>query len=363
MDITDNLFIPPLGLPRPIPTEKQAEYYGKYKALGPFTRHEYDMDICTIYRQMDDLKATYKTFNNAPFENYVAQIKINVSLNLKEMKLDEEFYLNNFYCVLKADSKFYFSYLGLFLALSDPLRITPILEHHLDDFLFYDEEKQGPEYFLGKLEYLVCNFLRTNRFPQDFFAKHDKIINWVYSRQNLLAYQNQVDRKLESILNAFNKISPRKVASEVFRKVEPINGAQRKSNAVIIESERVETLYEDIKSYFNEQSHKALKEILSGNATPALKIIFQGYANQLCDVFRIYSKEEYITGTKRGLALWICEHFMYLIDSTRTSADFDQGAVENVLYGQDLPPKGPKRIKLSGLPKEQHTYYPKKEKR
>lgn len=359
MKLTNELFTPPMGFPRPIPVEKQADYHAKIKALGPFSRHEYDMDICVLYRQMDDLKLRYKKFNDAPFERYVEQIKTNVSLYLKSQKLEEEFYLNNFYCIVKPDSDFYFSYLGLFLALSDPLKITLILEHHLKDFIINDKEKQGTEHFLGNLEYLVCNFLRTNRFPEDYYARHDKIINWIYTKQSMLHFQEQIDKKLEGILAAINKACSTKVPAESFKTVKA-KKQQVKATEFQIEPERLEILHQDLKDYFNKESHHELKKILSGVAKPDSNIVFMGHANQLCDVFRIYYKERYITGIKRGLAEWICAHFMYYIDRSQSPKFFELGPAKNVLYGQDLPPKGPKRIKLSQLSREQHTFYPKK---
>lgn len=353
------LFTPPTGMIKSIPANKQEDYRKKYAALGPFTKHEYDMDICVMYRQMDELKSRYKDFNGAPFENYVTQIRDNMGMTLGDMKLDKEFYLDNFYYVIKSDNRFYFSYLGLFLALSDPLKVIPILEYHLKEFLLYDKEKLGAEHFLGKLEYLVCNFLRTNRFPEDFYAKHDKIINWIYSKKTLHENQIRIDAKLEALLTAVNKVTPKNIPNIVLKDKNNSQGT-RKSHAVVIAHERVEVLYEDIKEYFSKASYKELKTILKGKAQPDSKIIFIGHANQLCDVFRIYSKDGHMTGTKRSIATWICDHFMYYIDSTQTPEFFDQQAVENVLYGQDLPPKGPKRIKLSALKQEQHLYYPKK---
>lgn len=359
MKLTNELFTPPMGLPRPIASEKQADYHAKIKALGPFSRHEYDMDICVLYRQMDDLKLRYRKFNDAPFERYVEQIKDNVTLYLKSQKLEEEFYLNNFYCIVKPDSDFYFSYLGLFLALSDPLKITPILEHHLKDFIINDKEKQGTEHFLGNLEYLVCNFLRTNRFPEDYYARHDKIINWIYSKQNILSYQEQIDKKLEAVLAAINKACSTKVPAEAIKTVST-KKQPTKANGLKVEKGRLEILYQDLKEFFNEKSHPELKRILEGQSDLDSKVLFMGQANQLCDVFRIYYKEQFITGTKRDIAKWICDHFLYYIDSSESPRFFDRRAVENVLYGQDLPPKGPKRIKLSELSVEQHTFYPKK---
>ena len=180
------LFIPPVGFIRNIPENKREDYIKKYKSLGPFYKHEYDIDICMLYRQMEDLKTRYKDFGGASFEKYVAQIKDGVNFFLKQQNLDADFYLNHFYYVLNHHDALYKSYLGLFLALSDPLRVVPILEYQFNQFYSDEVGRAAAENFLNELEYTACNFIRTNRFPEDYFAKHDKIMNWVFAKRIIL---------------------------------------------------------------------------------------------------------------------------------------------------------------------------------
>ncbi len=119
--------------------------------------------------------------------------------------------------------------------------------------------------------------------------------------------------------------------------------------------EKVETLFEDIKAYFGQNSYDALKRILRGEGTPYERIIFEGQGNQLVDVFRIYCDDELITGSKRAVARFIVEHFMTMSPAD-TKPDFIGTNVENVIYGQGLPPKN-KRIPLKDLKNRPGFYY------
>ena len=83
-----DLFMPPVGELRPIPDNRRDSYYEKYKTLGAFQKHQYDLDICVLYRQVDDLKSRYKKIGDHKFNVFLNNIKENVSYDFKKMKLD-----------------------------------------------------------------------------------------------------------------------------------------------------------------------------------------------------------------------------------------------------------------------------------
>lgn len=351
-------FTPPVGFIRSIPSEKAGEYREKYKALGPFYRKEYDLDICTLYRQMDDLRSRYKNFGGQTFEKYVEQIKNGVALFLKQQDLDADFYLNHFYYVLNHNDSAYLAYLGLFLALSDPLRIIPILEYQYNQFYNDEAGSNAAENFLNELEFSACNFIRTNRFPEDYFAKHDKIMNWVFAKRDLRRYEDLMNNRFANLIDVLNKFIPKNIPKEVLTKV----NIDRKSNdyvKVFVVEDMREKLFNDLENYFDKKNHSALKEILSGNAPDLLKIIFLGQANQLVDVFRIYAEDKNVNADKRTVAKWICNHFTYYYESMEHPEFFDNDATENMIYGQ-RPPTKDKRISLTGLKNARLTYYRKK---
>lgn len=356
-DWTGELFTPPIGFIRPVPEDKQEEYRLKFKELGPFSFHQYDLDICKIYRQVDDLKDRYKHFAGAPFVNYVTQIKEGVKLILKERKLDADFYAEHFYCVLNYNDAFFKSFLGLFLALSDALEIVPILEYQYGKFIEAESDSALSDDFLNELEYSACNFIRTNRFPEDYFIKHDKIVNWIFSKREFRRYERTLESKMQLLLKAINKISDNRIPEEVLRDKKTDSKPSSEEPVIyVIESHR-KVLFNDLKGCFYKKNHSALKQILNGTVKDAsLKVIFRGNANQLVDVFRIYAIDKKLPFPKRDIAKWICNHFIYLAENKSTPDFFDPAATENMIYGQRLPAKG-KRITLSGLEKPRISYY------
>lgn len=348
-----DLFIPPVGYFRDISENKREEYIKKYKSLGAFYYQEYDLDICTIYRQMDDLKSRYKDFAGAPFEKYVEQIKEGAKYFLEMQNLDADFYLNHFHYTLNHKDPAYKTYLGLFLALSNPLKIVPILEYQYNQFYIDEAGRAGAENFLNELEYIACNFIRTNRFPEDFFAKHDKIMNWVFAKRDFRRYENLIDDRISSLLEVLNKFMPKDIPKELVTKV----NADRKNNNVIVsvvENMR-DILCTDLKDYFSEENHEPLKKILSGEAPELLKITFLGHANQLIDVFRIYADTKNMNGDKSMVVKWICNHFVYYNELLEYPRNFDNDATKNMIYGQRLPTRE-KRIPLTGI-HNRLTYY------
>lgn len=354
---TGELFTPPVGFIRPIPNDKHEQYRLKYTELGPFSFHQYDLDICKIYRQVDELKERYRNFNGAPFLNYVKQIKNGVELILEERKLDTDFYAEHFYYVLHHDDPFFKSYLGLFLALSDALEIVPILEYHYERSKEVNPESESSEIFFNELEYTACNFIRTNRFPEDYFIKHDKIMNWVLSKREFKIYEKTLETKMALLIEAINKAtSPRitpKIVDKIISKGKP---AVRNRDINIVAGFR-EVLFEDLKDYYGKKSQNVLKQLFNGTAPANLKVIFAGNANQLVDVFRIYAEDKKISGSKRDIATWICNHFMYLAENKSIPECFDPEATENMIYGQ-RPPTKDKRIPLTGLKESRPAYYP-----
>jgi len=356
------LFIPPAGLIRNIPIEKMDEYREKYSKLGPFTRHEYDLDACTMYRQLEDLKGRYTHIGGLPFDNYLEQIKNYVGLALQEAKLDIDFYLNSFYYIIKPGSHYYFSSLGLFFALSDPLKIISLLEYHLEKFNQHNNEEDADGYFLDKLEYLVCNYLRTNRFPEDYFAKHDKIINWIYNKRETEVYRSEINSKLEALISSINKLSPKQNISNEIIKHKP--GRKKFINReVFVVQKMVEILIQDLHGYFSKKHIRALRKILNGKAEPSLIVMFDGQANQLIDIFRIYADAKFIEADVRAVAVWICQHFMYWHQGKKSGGflPFAYKGTERVIY-KGNPVGKTKRIPLRGLPKSQEKYYTNKRK-
>lgn len=348
-----NLFEAPTGAIRNIPSIREPEFRLRYSQIGAFRRHEYDLDICTIYRQMDDLKVQYQVFAGKPYAAYVQQIKENVLRDLERLKLDADFYLDHFYCALQPTDVAYRSYLALFLSLGDYLKLIPLLEHHLKEFVCNDNEGRGADGFLDLIEFQVCAFLRSNRFPEDWFAKHDKILNWVYAKRGRIENEKQQQEMMQRLIDAVNKTTKAAIPTEILQK----RPNEKTEQLVKLIDERVEVLFEDIKVYFSEESHEPLKRILKGEGQPNEKVIFKGQANQLIDVFRIYCEDKYISGTKRAVGRFIVEHFMTFSD-TDTIPQRIGTNVENVIYNEGLPPKG-KRIPLSGLKKVTSHYYPK----
>ncbi|MFN8298369.1 MAG: hypothetical protein U0T75_04620 [Chitinophagales bacterium] len=346
-----NLFEAPKGAIRSIPLITGPDYRLRYSQVGAFRRHEYDLDICTIYRQMDDLKVKYQDFAGKPYVEYVQQIKENVLGDLERLKLDADFYLEHFYCTIQPADVAYKSYLALFLSLSDYLKLLPLLEHHLKEFMLNDEERRGADGFLDLMEFQVCAFLRSNRFPEDWFAKHDKILNWVYTKRGQIENEKQQQEMMQRLIEAVNKTAKAAIPAEILEKSSKV----KPEPVVRVIDEQVEILFEDIKVYFGTESHGPLKRILRGEGLPYEKVIFKGQGNQLVDVFRIYCEDNKIIGTKRAVGRFIVEHFMTLSD-TDTTPQLIGANVENVIYNQSLPPKG-KRIPLSGLKKRLSQYY------
>jgi UDP-3-O-[3-hydroxymyristoyl] N-acetylglucosamine deacetylase/3-hydroxyacyl-[acyl-carrier-protein] dehydratase len=73
--------------------------------------------------------------------------------------------------------------------------------------------------FLNELEYIACNFIRTNRFPEDYFAKHDKIMNWVFTKRDFRRSENLIDDRISSLLQVLNKFMPKDIPKELVTKV------------------------------------------------------------------------------------------------------------------------------------------------
>lgn len=342
------LFIPPDGMIRNMPLEKRALYAEKSKAIGFFFRHSYDMDICTLYRQMDDLKGKYKEFAGAPYSNYVDQMRENVKHELSLLKMDPEFYIDHFYYVIKPNHPAYSTYLGLFFCMSDPLLAIPKLEYHLKQFLIHDPLGRGAESFLGELEYLVCNAIRTARFPEDYHVKHDKIINWVYNKRESYQYKKELNAKLDALISGINKMLPdRKIPKDITRVT--TERKDKEEQDVVIDPKIIENFINDLSDFFNKSSNDAIRQILSGKAESGLMVNFDGQANQLIDVFRRYKKANIIKADLRAVANWICRHFMYKNETLKGFVPFDIGATERVIYSTKPLPKD-KRIKLSNLP-------------
>jgi hypothetical protein len=354
--LKDVLFIPTAGSIRPIPERKQKEYQLKYRELGPFTFHPYDIDICKLYRQVDDLKTRYKFFGGLPYKRYVEQIKDGVRLILKDREKDADFYSEHFYYVINCTDIYYRSYLGLFLSLGNALEIVPILEYHYEKFMEAKSGIASPEDFLNELEYTACNFIRTNRFPEDYYIKHDKIINWIFSKRQFRKYETALETKIELLVNTISKMSGTRIPSEAVAKIKPKKTSAVKQGEVCVKKELEDVLFNDLKDCFSENSHEALKQLFKGTASADLKVIFMGNANQLVDVFRIYAEDKKIASSKREIGEWICHHFMYLAKNESTPNFFDRDATENMIYGQ-RPPSKNKRIALTALEKSRPAYY------
>lgn len=348
-----NLFIPPPGSVRNISMIMGPEYAKRYRELGSFRRHEYDLDICTLYRQMDDLKERYTDFAGKPYEEYVKQIRGSVLIDLERLKLDADFYIDHFYQVIEPKDNSYLTYLPLFLCMNDYLRIIPVLEFHMEEFAATDCEQRGEEGFLGLLEIHVCNFIRSNRFPEDWFAKHDKILNWVYSKRSSIEADKRLKEMMGTLVDAINKSIKINIPKEVFDKV----SLKRSEDKIVrVIHERIEMLFEDIKDKFGVNNHEALRRILSGHAQPNEKVIFLGQANQIIDVFRIYAIDKFITVDKRAIGKWIREHFMYYSEAIGEPRFFEEESVERIIYHKN-PISPDSRIQLSGLQQARIKYY------
>lgn len=352
------LFEPPLGDFRTIPDMEKETYYIKYRELGPFQKHKYDLDICVLYRQVVDMKGRYDKIGHSNYAVFLENIKENVGHDLKALQLDEEFYLNNFYCVIDAANSSYFSYLGLFFALSNPLDLIPKLEYHLEQYNRFKNDEDGSiEYFLGELEYAVCNYLRTLRFPEDYFVKHESIIRWIYSRRDFYFYQHHLHKKMDILIAAINRAIPKPIP-DILLTAENHKKQKREAQICVIESMR-DVLFDDISSYFNEKNHDKLRDIIAGNAGDSEKIIFKGQVNQLMDIFRIYSEEKFIISDKRSIARWAREHFMCMSDSKDHPEIIAEDTSEKVIY-KGLRPIKSKRIPLHGLENLRDSYYKRK---
>jgi hypothetical protein len=345
----------PEGFIRPIPDDKREDYAIKFKEMGPFTKRVYDLDICVLYRQMDDLRQRNATHQGIDLTQYVEQIKIGVSLDLTKVKLDPELYLNHFYYVLTPANSLYEIYLGLFFSLCDPLMLIPLLNYHLEKYITEGKTNSTVEDFFNQMEFRVCDFMRKNRFPEDYYARHDKIMNWVFGKRDLAKYQNVVNSKLDLLIDVLNKISPTKISKGI-SKADAYRKEKATENIIaVIESQR-NLLFKDLRDRFNSESHGALKKLLAGVNHSGEKIIFLGQANQLIDVFRIYALEKFIAADKRAIGKWICEHFMYFSDTIISPAFFDEEAVERVIYSKN-PVSKDSWILLSGLPQLRMKYY------
>lgn len=339
------LFIPPDGLIRTPPPDKAEEYTRKSNSIGSFTRDVYDLDICTLYRQMDDLKGRYKEFAGRPYVNYLNQMRENVKYDLARFKLDTEFYIDHNYYVIKPNHPAYITYLGLFLSMSNPLLVVPKLEYHLKQFLIHDTLGRGAENFLGEIEFTVCNAIRTARFPEDYHVKHDKIINWIYTKRETEQYRKEMNVKLDALILGINRISPeQKISKEIIRQT---TGQKKNSlSDVSVVPTMIKIFIKDLNEYFNKNSHDALHKILSGEAEPSLIVNFDGQANQLIDVFRRYKKATFIAADLRKISQWICRHFMYKNETLKGFVPFNLEATERVIYTKKPLPRD-KRISLT----------------
>ncbi len=330
-----------------MPPEKIVAYAEKSKAIGSFLWHAYDIDICTLYRQMDDLKGKYKLFAGVPYVNYLNHMRENVKRELGLLKMDPEFYIDHSYYVIKPNHDSYITYLGLFFCMSDPLLVIPKLEHHLKQWLIHDPLGRGSESFLGELEFTVCNAIRTARFPEDYHVKHDKVINWVYSKRESDQYRKETNAKLDALISGINRMLPeQKIPADIIR-VSP-ERRKKEDQEVVIEQKIIKLFIKDLAGYFNKSSDEALMKILSGKAESGLMVNFDGNANQLIDVFRRYKKANYMQADLRAIANWICRRFMYKNEILKGFVRFDLEATERVIYSTKSLPSD-KRIKFSNL--------------
>lgn len=352
-------FIPPEGHPRTPAPDQIQDCIKKAKEIGAFSRHMYDLDICTLYRQMDDLRGRYKYYAGHKYADYVKQIRDLVGFELKNIDLDVDFYRDHFYCTLKADRPSYFLFLGLFFSLSDPLLLVPKLEFHLSEFMKEDAKRKNEESFLVQLEFTVCNAIRTARFPEDYFVKHDRIINWIYSKRDEARKQAELNLKLEAIIAGINRISPQKKLAKEIVKVKQVT-ENKLVQTIRVEEDRVEVLVSDLQGYVKDL--KLLRKLLRGEITDSSVICFNGMANQLIDVFRIYCKDQFVNAEKRTVAKWICTHFMYWDDHRKSYVPFDLQATGESIYRTDSLAKK-NRILLSGLPHPRSSYYVKRERK
>ena len=354
-DMRPELFIPPVGFIRTPAQEKREQYSIKSNSIGAFRRHEYDLDICTLYRQMDDLKGDYEFYGGHSYSNYVQQIRENVTYELSMLKMDADFYLDHFYYVLKPNTPAYVSYFGLFLSMSDPLLLVPKLEYHLKLFLEHDTLGRGIDSYFGMLEFSICNSIRAARFPQDYFVKHDRIINWVNGKKDWTKYQLDLNFKLDALIEGINRISPKlKISKEVIRK-----NPGRKSSTdqeVVVETKMIDILIEDLKGYFNKNNIDDLRQLLTGKVKNDLVLNFDGMSQQLIDVFRIYVEANFIKEEKGVTAKWIFEHFMYKDQTTGGFVPFKLTTVERTIYSTDSL-RIAKAIPLSDLPQKRLYYY------
>lgn len=356
--IDHNLFVPPVGFIRSLPENKRDEYIKKYQALGPITKHEYDLDICVLSRQMSDLLSRYKKkYNGFDFHQYEKQIRDSVASDLQKMGLDPEFYIDHYYYVINPSHPSYKTYLGIFIALSNPLSVVPILYRHLEEFLADDKSTRTAEDFFNMLEYRVCNFLRTNRFPEDYFAKHDKVMNWVHGKKDFEKFQSEITTKFDGLISALNKMTGSNIPNEIV--TEKRHKKQKDVNPVQVIEKMREILFNDLSDFFGEKTHHTLKQFLGGNAESTVKILFNGQANQLVDVFRIYAVDGFIEADKKAIAIWIVEHFLYFNEIKDRIENFDTQATLNMIYGQRPPTKN-KRIPLKDILKPRFAYYGKK---
>ncbi len=341
------LFIPPEGLIRTPPPEKALDYSRKSNSIGFFSRHLYDLDICTLYRQMDDLKDRYEEFTGRPYADYLKQMRDNVKYQLDNLKMDAEFYIDHFYYVVKPNDPAYITYMGLFLTMSHPLLIVPKLEHHLKQFLIHDTLGRGTESFLGELEFHVCGGIRIARFPEDYDVKHEKIVNWIYRKREFDQYRKEMNSKLDALILGINRVIPeQKISREIIRQTP--KGKQNLKQDVFVVQSMIKVFIKDLDGYFNKNSHEALNKILSGKAESSLIVNFDGQANQLIDVFRRYTKAKFIQTELRIVANWICHHFMYKNETLNGFIPFNLEATERVIYSTKPLPKN-KRIPLSQL--------------
>lgn len=333
----------PLGLTKPLPQSKIAEYRAISERLKPFQKHVYDIDICVLVRQMEELASK----GNEETRAYHNQIRQSAALDLKKEDLNVEYYLDHFYYPILPKSVSYQTYLPLYLCLSNLLKLRPILEYHY----YKCEETKGKDFdFLDILEYEVCDYLRDNSFPEeDWIARHDKILDWVYDMRNQRSRERAEAQRWAELVNTLND----KLRTNISHiKVRPFKQIAKEQGGVDILYR--EMLFEDLKDFFNNDSHDSLKRILAGEDSDEM-IVFHGQANQLVDVFRIYHAEGKLHISKQKIFIWLKRHFLYLADNDGGTSSIGKGAL-NILYGKDLPPKQ-KRINLSGLEKSPASYY------
>jgi hypothetical protein len=307
---------------------------------------------------MDDLKDRYTHFAGWKYEEYVLQIRQSVIRDLISLSLDGDFYVDHSYYVIDITHPAYFTYMGLFLTMSDPLLILPKLEYHLSQFLKYDKQGRNTESFLSQLEFTVCTGIRTAKFPEDYHIKHEKILNWIYQRRDTELSRNELNIKLDALISSINRFNPtQKISKEILNKTPKQKITKREE--VVVASQMIKHLTKDLSGYINQDTQEVFSNLLKGEADESLVINFDGQANQLIDVFRIYHEAGFIKADKRTIANWIVRHFMYKNDKLQGFVTFSPVSTERLIYDKN-PLDKRKRVELSNLPKRRMEYYVRK---